>query len=395
MPITVWGLALAQALLGTGNILLVAVSALIGKELASHPAQITLPMAFQFLGVIAATLPAAHIMQRLGRKFGFLLGNSIGLVGAWVALQGLRASDIWIFAIGTMLIGVAIGTSQQYRFAALDCAPNHRSRAISIVMGGGVLAAILGPNMADWARNWYEGSAFVGSFYGLGALYLVAFVLIAILPLPPAKAKNHSEQPRTYKTLFKQPLLIAAIAAGSIGYGIMVLLMTATPLAMQYQEFAFPDITTVIQWHVLGMFVPSFFTGHLIRRFSSRTVILWGCWLLLLSIAVHVLGTSFAHFLIGLLLVGVGWNFTFIGGTHLLTYTYEPAEQGKVQGINEFLVFTAAAIGSLFAGQGVVLIGWTGLNLLSIPFILFVAVVILRLQDERSRSRQPRVAKAG
>lgn len=196
-----------------------------------------------------------------------------------------------------MLIGVAIGTSQQYRFAALDCAP-----------------------------------------------------------MPAARAYSHREQPRAYRQLFRQPLLIAAIAAGSIGYGIMVLLMTATPLAMQQQEFPFPDITTVIQWHVLGMFVPSFFTGYLIRRFSSRTVILWGCWLL------------------------------------LLTYTYEPAEQGKVQGINEFLVFSAAAVGSLFAGQGMVAVGWTGLNLLSIPFILFVALVILRLRDERSRQREKKTA---
>ncbi|MDM7858098.1 MFS transporter [Thiopseudomonas acetoxidans] len=391
MPITVWGLAIAQALLGTGNILLVAVSALIGKELATHPAQITLPMAFQFLGVIAATLPAAHIMQHLGRKVGFLLGNSIGLFGAWVALQGLHASDIWLFAVGTMLIGVAIGTSQQYRFAALDCAPNHRSRAISMVMAGGVLAAILGPNIADWAQHWYSGSPFVGSFYGLAGLYALALVLIALLPLPPAKARDHTQVPRSYRTLFQQPILIAAIAAGAIGYGIMVLLMTATPLAMQHDGFPFPDITTVIQWHVLGMFVPSFFTGHLIRRFSSRTVILWGCVLLLICIVIHMLGQSFAHYLAGLLLLGVGWNFTFIGGTHLLTDTYKPSEQGKVQGINEFLVFTAAAVGSLFAGQGIHALGWLGLNLASIPFVLVVAWVIMHLQDSRSREKERKV----
>lgn len=388
MPITVWGLAIAQALLGTGNILLVAVSALIGKELATHPAQITLPMAFQFLGVIVATLPAAHIMQRLGRKVGFLLGNSIGLIGAWVALQGLFASDLWLFAVGSFLIGIAIGTSQQYRFAALDCAPNHRSQAISLVMAGGVIAAILGPNMADWARHWYAGSAFVGSFYGLLGLYGLAFLLILALPLPRATVLKHGEKPRSYAHLFKQPLLISAIAAGSIGYGIMVLLMVATPLAMQQDGLSFTNITTVIQWHVLGMFAPSFVTGHLIERFSSRSVILWGCALLLICIAVHLLGNSFSHYLIGLLLLGVGWNFTFIGGTHLLSYTYAPAEQGKVQGINEFLVFTAAAVGSLFAGQGLVSLGWVGLNLLSIPFILIVALLIYRLQDSRSRVKQ-------
>lgn len=388
MPITVWGLAIAQALLTTGNILLVAVSALIGKQLASHPALITVPVALQFLGMILATLPAAHLMQKMGRKVGFILGNCIGLFGTWVALQGLEASSLMHFATGTFLIGMAIGTAQQYRFAALDvCSVEQRPRAISMVMAGGILAAVLGPNLAIWSRQWFDGNPFVGAFYGLFMIYILALILIASLPLS-VPIKNVAKQAtRSYRELFKQPLLIAAIASGAIGYAVMVLLMTATPIAMQGDEFPFSNIAWVIQWHVLGMYAPSFFTGSLIRRFSSRTVILWGCMILALCVLVNLLGNSFWHYLMGLLLLGVGWNFTFIGATHLLTYTYEPAEQGKVQGINEFMVFTAAALGSLLAGVGVDKLGWVWLNLASLPPIIIVAWGIVRLSDERARVR--------
>lgn len=389
MPISVWGLAIAQALLTTGNILLVAVSALIGKQLASHPALITVPVALQFLGLIMATLPAAHLMQKLGRKVGFILGNCIGLIGTWVALQGLEANSLMHFATGTFLIGMAIGTGQQYRFAALDvCAVEQRPRAISMVMAGGILAAILGPNLAIWSRQWFDGNPFVGAFYGLLIIYVLALLLISSLPLAAPMKSSVKQATRSYRELFKQPLLVAAIASGAIGYAIMVLLMTATPIAMQQDAFPFSNIAWVIQWHVLGMYAPSFFTGGLIRRFSSRSVILWGCAILALCIAVNIMGNSYWHYLAGLLLLGVGWNFTFIGATHLLTFTYEPAEQGKVQGINEFLVFSAAALGSLLAGVGVDTLGWAWLNIASLPPIILVAWWIVRLADERARVRE-------
>ena len=391
MPITVWGLAVAQALLTTGNILLVAVSALIGKQLASHPALITLPVALQFLGMIMATLPAAHLMQKMGRKVGFVLGNCIGLLGTWVALQGLQANSLMHFASGTFLIGMAIGTAQQYRFAALDvCSLEQRPRAISMVMAGGILAAVLGPNLAIWSRQWFDGNPFEGAFYGLFLVYMLALLLIVSLPLARPVKSAVQQSTRSYAQLFKQPLLVAAIASGAIGYAVMVLLMTATPIAMQNDDFPFSNIAWVIQWHVLGMYVPSFFTGHLIRRFSSRSVIVWGCATLALCVLVNVLGQSYWHYWLGLLLLGVGWNFTFIGATHLLTFTYEPAEQGKVQGINEFMVFTAAALGSLLAGVGVDKLGWVWLNLVSLPPIIFVAWWILRLADERARIREAR-----
>jgi len=383
MPISVWGLAIAQALLTSGNILLVSVSALIGQQLAAHPSLITLPVALQFLGLIFSTLPAAHLMQRLGRKAGFVLGNLIGLAGTGVALYGLGSASLAWFAGGTFLIGMAIGVGQQYRFAALDACPvEQHPRAISLVMAGGVLAAILGPNLALWSQGWYSGNPFVGAFYGLLGLYVIALLLILLLPLPGAKTFAKVERARSYRELFRQPLLSTAVVSGMIGYGVMVLLMTATPLAMDHSQHEFPAIAQVIQWHVLGMFVPSFFTGRLIRRYSTRRVILWGCLALLLSALVNISGTGYWFYFVGLLLLGVGWNFTFIGATHLLSMSYLPQEQGKVQGMNEFMVFSAAAVGSLFAGQGVVLLGWTWLNLLSIPMVILAGMMIWRLDEK-------------
>lgn len=383
MPLTVWGLALAQALLASGNILLVALSALIGKQLATNDFLITFPMAAQFLGLIMATLPSAHLMQKLGRKIGFIIGNMIGLFGTYVALQGLEESSLWLFSVGTWLIGMAIGVGQQYRFAALDlCTVAQRPRAISIVMAGGVVAAIFGSNLAVWTQKW-SVTPFVGSFYGLAILYVIALLLIIFLPLPKAKGRKVKEQVRSYKELFQQPLLVVAVASGAIGYAIMVLLMTATPLAMEANGFAFKKVAMVIQWHVLGMFVPSFFTGRLIERFGTRRVIVWGCMLLIISAVINITGVSYTHFMTGLILLGVGWNFTFIGATNLLSFTYQSAEQGKVQGINEFIIFSASAVGSLFSGQGVVFLGWSLLNAVSIPFVVAITILIWRTRIEQ------------
>lgn len=383
MPITVWGLSIAQALLMSGNILLVSISALVGQELALHPALITLPIACQFLGLITATLPAAHLMQTLGRKAGFIVGNLIGLLGTWVALQGLVETSLAWFALGTFLIGIAIGVGQQYRFAALEaCEPAQHSRAISMVMAGGVLAAIIGPNLAILSQDWHDASPYAGAFYGLFGLYVLALLLLVSLPLPKASVSHIQTEVRSYRVLFRQPLLVAAIASGMIGYGIMVLIMTATPLAMNQDQHGFNDTAYVIQWHVLGMFVPSFFTGGLIRRFTTRRVILWGCGALALSVAINLAGQGFWYYWWGLLLLGVGWNFTFIGATHLLTFSYLPAEKAKVQGINEFFVFSAAALGSLFAGQGLAMLGWAWLNLFALPWILLVAILIWRLKEQ-------------
>ena len=384
MPYTVWGLALAQALLTTGNILLVAVSALIGKQLASHPALVTAPVASQFLGLILATLPAAFLMQKLGRKKVFVIGNVFGIIGALVAIQALLSASLLLFTLGIFLTGIAIGIAQQYRFAALDeCRAESHAKAISVVMSGGVLAAFIGPNLAIWSQNWFSQNVYVGAFVGLAVLYVLALLLIVCLPLKShTLTKQASAEVRTYRELWQQPLFVAAIASGAIGYGVMVFLMTATPLAMHHHDYAFPDIAVVIQWHVLGMFVPSFFTGHLIKKHGLKPIIMLGCTLLIISALINLFGQSYVHFFTSLVLLGIGWNFTFIGATQLVSLTYRPQEKGKVQGMNDFLVFTTAAIASLFAGQTVETIGWMWVNLISLPLIIVVMALIAKTRTQ-------------
>ena len=384
MPYTVWGLALAQALLTTGNILLVAVSALIGKQLASHPALVTAPVASQFLGLILATLPAAFLMQKLGRKKVFVIGNVFGIIGALVAIQALLSASLLLFTLGIFLTGIAIGIAQQYRFAALDeCRAESHAKAISVVMSGGVLAAFFGPNLAIWSQNWFSQNVYVGAFVGLAVLYVLALLLIVCLPLKQQTKSNQAAQNvRSYGELFQQPLFVAAIASGAIGYGVMVFLMTATPLAMHHHDYAFPDIAVVIQWHVLGMFVPSFFTGHLIKKHGLKPIILLGCALLIISAIINLFGQSYVHFFTSLVLLGIGWNFTFIGATQLVSLTYRAEEKGKVQGMNDFLVFTTAAIASLFAGQTVETIGWMWVNLISLPLIVVAMLLIAKTRTQ-------------
>lgn len=387
LPITVWGLALGTALLVTGNILLVSVTALIGQQLAPSSTYVTLPVALQFLGVMAATLPAAHLMRWLGRKVGFLLGNVIGVGGAVLAYLALGAEHFPLFCAGTFLLGVSIGVSQQYRFAAIEaCVPAARPRAISLVMAGGVVAAVLGPYLAVWSGQFAPEREFLGAFAVLIGLYLFTLVLIFCLPLPKPGSAEQQGPARSYRALLRQPVLFTAIVAGSIGYGVMVLVMTATPIAMHGHHHSFGDTASVIQWHVLGMFLPSFFTGRLIVRFGETRIIQCGCVLLALCCLVAQWGSAYWYYWFSLVTLGMGWNFTFIGATSLLTLSYRPAEKAKVQGINDFLVFGCAAFGSLLAGQLQSWLGWEALNLWMLPAIgvamLLVWYANLRSQPE-------------
>lgn len=384
LGITVWGLALGQALLITGNILLISVTALIGQSLAPSFAMATLPIALQFLGLMGVTLPAALLMAWLGRKKGFLFGNLIGVIGAILAYIAVQNSQFALFCLATFLLGMAIGIGQQYRFAATENAPKAKApQAISLIMGAGVIAAVLGPNMAIWFENWDPETHYLGAFAALVVLYILNTILIALLPLKLPSKQESEGQPRPYSELLRQPDLMGAVAAGAIGYGVMVLVMTATPLAMQSCGFDFGSTASVIQWHVLGMFLPSFVTGRLIVRFGTYRIIQLGCLLLLACIALNQLGVTYWHFLVALVCLGVGWNFTFIGATALLTKTYRPEDKARVQGLNDLLVFSCSAAASLLAGYWHNLFGWEILNLLMIPMIL---VAMFTLMSSKKRA---------
>ena len=377
LGVTVWGLALGQALLITGNILLVSVTALIGLNISPSPDLATLPVALQFLGLMGVTLPAALLVKKLNRKKVFLIGNLIGIIGAGLACYALIKNDFWLFSTSTFLLGMAIGIGQQYRFAAVENCPKGKGpQAISLIMGGGVLAAVLGPNLAVWAGRFNYDINYLGAFIALSGLYIFTMPLIASLPLHENDVEEQTGTPRSYSALLKQPILIAAIVSGAIGYGVMVLIMTATPLAMHHHGFHFGHTASVIQWHVLGMFAPSFFTGRLIAKFGTNTIIQLGCLLLMACALLNQFGVDYWHFWTALVFLGIGWNFTFIAATNLLTTTYQPADKAKIQGLNDFLVFGSAAIASVLAGYWQSVLGWEMLNILMLPAIIIAMATV-------------------
>ena len=326
---------------------------------------------------MCATIPASLIMARLGRKRGFILGNLLGLVGALVAVQALIGERFGLFLLSTWLIGIGIGFGQLYRFAAVEAAPTPmRDRAIGLVMGGGVLAAFAGPWLARVSRELGE-VPFLGSFVGLAALYALALVVLMLTQLPPASRTHGEGNALPLGKILRQPGFIVSVSAAMVGYGMMNLAMTATPLAMAGAGHHFNHVSMTIQWHVVAMFLPSFFTGHLATRFGAKQVIVAGCLLLVASALVAQLGISLAGFNVALILLGLGWNFTFLPATGLLTESYRPVDKARTQAANEFLVFGTAAITALLAGPLVSGLGWATLNLVLIPIALVPLAVLV------------------
>ncbi|MFT5721618.1 MAG: putative MFS family arabinose efflux permease [Motiliproteus sp.] len=377
-------LATCQALLVTGNVLLVSVTSLIGNRLTTEPILATLPVAMQFGGMMLATLPVSLLMKRIGRRRGFILGNLIGIVGAAICLSGLQLSSLLLFCIGTGLIGACIGISQLYRFAAVDASNDaSRHRAIGLVMTGGIVAALVGPNLAVWTREWLPQTLYGGSFIGLIGLYLLTLLALSRIRIPPPSAEEIHGQQRPLSEILRQPVFRVAVFGAMVAYAVMALIMTATPLAMSGCGFGFPSTAGVIQWHVLGMFAPSFLTGHLISRYGIIPIMLTGTVLMIVSVLINLAGVSEGHFTIALLLLGVGWNFLYIGSTSLVTQSYRLAEKAKVQGINDMLVSLAVMLSAFFAGVLHNLFGWQSVNLAMLPLLLLVVAVIVVFHRQR------------
>lgn len=379
-------LSLCQALLASGNILLVSVTPLIGRSLAPSHQWITFPIAMQFIGLMLATIPASLIMQRFGRRRGFIMGNLTGITGAAVAIIALFHQHFVLFCFSTTLIGIGIGFSTLYRFAALEvCQPDKKSQAISLIMAGGVLAAVLGPNLSIYSQKMLPDLGFSAAFVGLLALYLVALVLLSRVKIPPLSISQRSEKQRPLKVILRQPVYIIAVLTGMVSYVVMNLLMTATPLAMNHCGYSFTDSTFVIEWHVLGMFVPSFFTGNFIKRFGCTKMICCGCLLMLLCVGINLHGVSRNHFMAALILLGVGWNFMFITATRLVSETYRTAEKGKTQASNEFLIFSMVTLSALASGWLESSLGWQKLNIVVVPLLVLTLLVVIALHKQLSR----------
>lgn len=362
-------LALAHAIMMSVNSLMVTSAAIIGSQLATNKALATLPLALQFVAVMSTTIPASILMGRLGRKSGFLIATVIGLIGAVCGISGVYQDSFWLFCVGSIGTGIYTGFGNYFRFAATEVTPaEKKNTAISYVLAGGVLAAVVGPNLANLSKDVFE-TAYLGTIISIFVLYSLNGINFLWMKLPRPVAPELRQTTRSMLAIAAQPSFIVAVMSAAIGYSVMVLLMTATPLEMTHQHHQFSDVAFVIQWHVLGMFVPSFFTGHLINRFGAQRIIISGVALMLLCISINFNGSSITHFWGALLLLGVGWNFMFIGGTSLLTETYSPAESAKAQAFNDFVVFSAAALSSFSAGALLHLLGWQLVNYAVLPLI--------------------------
>ena len=386
----VWLLSLCQALLMTGNILLISVIGLIGKQIAPSVSMITLPVALQFLGLMAATIPASLISGKLGRKRGFSIGNVVGITGASLATYALFQQHFYLFCFATFLLGIGIGFGTLYRFAAIEvCDENARHRAISISMAGGVLAAVLGPNLAIMSQQWSADGLYIGAFASLIGLNILALALLQTIQFPKVSFNRQAPKADPLSVIVKAPNFIGAVFAAMVAYAVMNILMTATPLAMIGCGFDFTKAAGVIEWHVLGMFVPAFFTGSLIEKFGSRMMILAGGVLFVVSIAINIHGVSIWHFRAALVVLGVGWNFMFIAATGLFSQSYQPQNKAKAQAFNEFVVFGCVTVTALLSGWLESTAGWQNLNIYVLPFVLAV-ILLFAFSARKSRiQKQP------
>jgi MFS family permease len=365
----VFQLVVAQAIMMSVNSLMVTSAAIIGSHLSSNPALASLPLALQFVATMCTTIPASLLMRAVGRRRGFLLASVIGLVGASCGALAIYLDSFLLFCIGALGTGAYTGFGHYFRFAAIEVAPpNKKHSAIGYVLAGGVAAAIIGPNLANLSREVFA-LTYLGTLLSVLVLYALNAINFLVIKLPSPMPRDYRPTTRSMLQIAAQPAFIAAVTSATVGYSVMVLLMTATPLEMTHQNHSFGSVALVIQWHVLGMFVPSFFTGHLINRFGAQKIILCGVALMLICIAINFHGVTVGHFWIALLALGVGWNFMFIGGTSLLSETYRADESAKAQAFNDFVVFSVAAISSFSAGALLHWLNWEWVNSAAIPIL--------------------------
>lgn len=380
-------LAGAQALFQTSSVLVMTISGLVGLRLASSKGLATLPIALMMVAAAATMIPASLMMQRFGRKQGFALGTLLGILAGLLAAAAIALHSFWLFVAANMLVGGYQGFAQYYRFAAADCAsPDFKSRAISWVMVGGVVAALAGPNIARFTQALgplpFAASYLVMALLGVCALALVTRLKLAAVSVGAVPAH---EAARPLGAIMRQPIFLTALTGSTVGYAVMLMVMTATPLAMQICGQSLGDATTVIQWHVLGMFVPSFFTGNLILRFGVLRIMACGTLLLVGHVAISLSGNAFLHFLSGLILLGIGWNFLFIGGTTLLTQAYRPSERAKTQAAHDFVMFAVVSLASFSAGGLLDGFGWAAVNWTVLPLLMLTLGMIWRYGVSQGR----------
>jgi MFS family permease len=370
-------LAACQALLFTNNSTLIAINGLAGLSLAPNAALATLPVTCWVLGGAIGTMPASFHMKRVGRQRGLTSGTLWGIGGALVCSLAIWLQSFWVLCFGTLVWGVYNAYGQYYRFAAADIAPpDFRATAISLVLAGGLVGGILGPTTSRYTVD-LAGPKFMGAYLALIAFAVATMVLLRFIRVPTPSASERTAAGRPLRAIAAQPKFMIAVFSAAIGYGVMNFLMTSTPIAMQVCGHPYGDAAFVISSHVVAMFAPSFVTGRLMRRFGVVPMMVAGAALNVVCIGVALAGIAVANFWWSMVLLGVGWNFLYIGGTTLLTETYRPEERAKAQGANDQAIFIMMAISSFTSGMTVTTAGWERVNLMALPLILAVVAALL------------------
>jgi len=378
-------LVAAQSLGGAVPPIIISLGGLVGTQLTTNPNHATLPVSIYQLGLALSTLPVAWLMQRSGRRVTYSLGALLGVVSGLIAAWGIASADFLTFCLGTALAGFYAACVQNYRFAAVDAIgeSGSQARAVSLVMVGGLLAAIIGPQVVIATRDMLD-VRFAGSFYGLTGLAVLALPVLLLLKLPPVTSKTVTGPARSLREIALTRKFLVAACAGVVSYGLMSFLMTAAPMAMVGHGHSDKHAALGIQWHVLAMFGPSFFTGRLIERFGKRQITALGLAMIGAAAVMALAGLELLHFWGALILLGVGWNFGFIGSTALVTECYRPSEKAKVQALNDFLIFGTVAAASFSSGSLLHTAGWNGINLWIVPIVAVVVLMVMLLVPRRA-----------
>lgn len=371
-------LTAAQALGGASPPIVMSLGGLVGQQLAADPAWVTFPVSLFGVGLALGAPPAAFVMRRHGRRNGYLLGTLFGVASGLVAAFGIFTASFWIFCLGAFTAGLYGAYVQSYRFAAADGADGDlKAQAISWVMVGGLVAAVVGPQLVIWTRDTVPGTPYVGSFISQAALALLVIPVLLLLRSPPAIGQAGPSGGRSLGQILRAPRFMLAVATGVVSYGLMAFVMTAAPVAMVNIGHSVNSAALAIQWHLLAMFAPSFFTGRLMARFGKERVAAVGMVLIAVAAVVALSGVAVENFWLSLMIMGLGWNFSFIGATAMVTDCHSVEERSKAQGANDFFVFGATAVVSFMAGAILNTAGWQAINWLLFPPVALILAPLL------------------
>lgn len=377
-------LSSAQATLQTSTVLLISVTGLAGFALAENKSLATVPLTCYVLGSAIAVAPASLLMGAIGRRAGFQCGSAAGIVGGLVCALAIWQMSFWLLCAGMMIMGVNTAFGKYYRLAAADVAiGSFKAKAISLTLAGGIAGGVIGPEIAKYTHDLIDNHLYLASYAALSLVALTAMLIMTQLDIPKLTKEEKKGPARPIGEIMRQPEFMVAALVAMMSYGIMNLMMTSTPLAMHAHHHTFRDSVLVIEWHVIGMYAPSFFTGSLINRFGVLKVMLAGVAVYIVSVAAALGGTEVANFWWGMFLCGIGWNFMFVGASTLLTDCHTPTERAKTQAANDFLIFATMAISSSSSGLLLQKSGWNAVNWGALPFLLLAGTATIWLMWRR------------